>query len=779
MRLSSRIKCIVLATLMAFGSVAFLPYGSASAIEPIPGTGEEKAKNFIYAAVLEICFKSVHEDKSENEVLKKNPKIGEYFKQNILLNADTPFIKDNWMGSIKCNDAIEALLGKDAKITEDMIEEGGILYGAYAKRALSSYSVECEYNIYNNDMSGLLTDINGSTTFKYFQSYSPASDGDEKYNYDPKHMINRTDLKNALRFNYDDDGNFKSLSFPNISMSYTFDDYDNVSRIVQYSLDYGKAHAAELGSGSTTFCTEMMHEANNTPYGDPYPEDRLGLFLAPVTAGIGYMVTGFSLGEHNLGIVANTIKDIRIQSPDNTLERLDGAANRIALNVREIYFGGETPINYLDNHSDIAYVLYGRYLYNGDGNFPKGCGGISIKNSDPRLGELNNSSPYFWSTQLPYVFDTEAYEKTNLAVKDGFRTKVGASDPKTEGEDKSLVVVVGSGSSLKCSVIAERFNSITLEGTSSPEAKTVVFDYINPISIDLILGPSSEPPAEDPPAEDPPAEDPPTGTPIEQDDERNCYTNAGSLGWILCPMIINIQDAILGTYARFIIPALEVDTDLYHAGNEENDGTYQAWNIFRNIANYLFIILFIYTIFSQITGFNIDKNGVIKALPKLLIVAILINLSFLICQIAIDLGNIVGRGVGGLFNGITNAITVPDSIVIEGNEVSNMAWSSFMSSGWNTALVIIVAVLGAAVYLSQGLAFIIPTLLAFIGIIISVITLVAILGIRQAAIVLLVAASPIAFICYALPNTKSIFKKWFDAFKALLLAFPICSALVY
>jgi len=43
----------------------------------------------------------------------------------------------------------------------------------------------------------------------------------------------------------------------------------------------------------------------------------------------------------------------------------------------------------------------------------------------------------------------------------------------------------------------------------------------------------------------------------------------------------------------------------------------------------------------------------------------------------------------------------------------------------------------------------------------------------------LVVISPLAFLCYMLPNTKKLFDKWFTAFKAVLIAFPICSAMVY
>ena len=60
---------------------------------------------------------------------------------------------------------------------------------------------------------------------------------------------------------------------------------------------------------------------------------------------------------------------------------------------------------------------------------------------------------------------------------------------------------------------------------------------------------------------------------------------------------------------------------------------YEGWNTFRDIANVIFVILLMVVIFSQLTGVGIDNYGIKKILPKLIIAAILINLSYLICLI--------------------------------------------------------------------------------------------------------------------------------------------------
>ena len=54
-------------------------------------------------------------------------------------------------------------------------------------------------------------------------------------------------------------------------------------------------------------------------------------------------------------------------------------------------------------------------------------------------------------------------------------------------------------------------------------------------------------------------------------------------------------------------------------------------------------------IYSHITSFGISNYGIKKILPRLIIVAILVNISFYICAIAIDLSNIAGQAIQDMF----------------------------------------------------------------------------------------------------------------------------------
>ncbi len=260
--------------------------------------------------------------------------------------------------------------------------------------------------------------------------------------------------------------------------------------------------------------------------------------------------------------------------------------------------------------------------------------------------------------------------------------------------------------------------------------------------------------------------------------EADCYTNAGSLGWIVCPLITTGADMIQGTYEGMVVPFLRLDPQLFKADN----GTYMAWDVFRNISNIAFVAVFLVVILSQLTGYGIDNYGIKKILPKLIVAAILINMSYVICQLAIDIANIFGSAIGDLFTSIGNKIMINSPPVCSSGGadacVAVTAGKSGGAGGWIAIIAVVLAITVGAV-LAIGPQILIPVLLAILSFVIAIFFLFIILGVRQALSVLLVAISPCAFLCYMLPNTKMIFNKWFTTIKGILLAYPICSAMIY
>jgi hypothetical protein len=224
--------------------------------------------------------------------------------------------------------------------------------------------------------------------------------------------------------------------------------------------------------------------------------------------------------------------------------------------------------------------------------------------------------------------------------------------------------------------------------------------------------------------------------------EETTSCDVDGIGWIVCPVVTflsKLNDAAFSFLSRFLEVPPKVITD---------EATKTAWEAFRNIANIVFVIAFLAIIYSQMTGQGVSNYGIKKLLPKLVAAAILINLSYYICQILVDLSNIAGASLYDLIAGV--------NIGSSGGEGT---------STWEAAGAVILGT-GAIIGLLALIIFAPMSLLAFALIILILIA-------RQALVILLVVLSPLAFAAFLLPNTEDMFKKWWKALTGILLVFPI------
>ena len=256
--------------------------------------------------------------------------------------------------------------------------------------------------------------------------------------------------------------------------------------------------------------------------------------------------------------------------------------------------------------------------------------------------------------------------------------------------------------------------------------------------------------------------------------KATCANSGGaeSLGWIVCPILSWMGRASDNLYNYYIKPALNVKPALFDERSGENDDVKDAWGIFQNIANIVFVILFLIVIFSQLTGVGIDNYGIKKILPKLIIAAILVNISYYICLIFIDLSNIVGNGIQNMFDWMSSSLTINNAVIGDRN-----IGSEIMSTSVTGAVLLGALVLGG-VAVWQNPAILLTLLISGLGVVISILFLFLILSAREAAIVVLTVISPLAFVCYMLPNTKNLFDRWRKMGEGLLLVYPICGLLV-
>lgn len=264
--------------------------------------------------------------------------------------------------------------------------------------------------------------------------------------------------------------------------------------------------------------------------------------------------------------------------------------------------------------------------------------------------------------------------------------------------------------------------------------------------------------------------------------EDTCMNSggAGSLGWIACPILDWVSDSVQNIYSSAVAPLLQVDSKFF--SNDEDVGTFHAWGIFQSMANIVFIILFLFVIFSQLTGVGIDNYGIKKIMPKLVVAAVLINLSYLICLICVDISNIAGNGIQSLFNGLdpggSAATFIDEYNGVTSTHTEEVVTSSGAGATALTAVALVAILAGGFIAIWHNPALLLSLLVSALGVLIAILFLFVLLAGREAAIIVLTVISPLAFVCYILPNTKKFFDKWLKFWEGLLLVYPICGLLV-
>ena len=248
---------------------------------------------------------------------------------------------------------------------------------------------------------------------------------------------------------------------------------------------------------------------------------------------------------------------------------------------------------------------------------------------------------------------------------------------------------------------------------------------------------------------------------IESPSENSTSTSCDvqGIGWIICPVSNWLADGIDYMYSALqeFLKTKPLET------TNQNSGIYLAWVIMRNISNVAFIVAFLVIIYSQLTSVGISNYGVKKMLPRLVIAAVLVNLSFTICAILLDLSNVTGYAFQDAFMGIKNTISTV-------GENTGVGWT------WSEVIVMILsngALAGGVVAtVAMGAELLPLALSALVGIGLVLLLVLLIMAARQALIVILIIISPLAFVCYLLPGTEKWFKKWRDLFFTMLVFFP-------
>ena len=236
---------------------------------------------------------------------------------------------------------------------------------------------------------------------------------------------------------------------------------------------------------------------------------------------------------------------------------------------------------------------------------------------------------------------------------------------------------------------------------------------------------------------------------LENQKGDECAAELNGFGSIICSgqnLFETITNILYGTIAKMLVDQTELT---------KSDTVRKHWGNFLNVANIILIIAFLVVIYSTATSTGgLSNYDVKKLLPRIIIFAIAINLSFYICMALVDLSTIVGKGIFGLLMG--GSTGAPPQLINSAQKTAGEI-NSFVAG---VALVAIAAVLVILVGA--------PIILALLAIVFALV-------VRGIALMILVIISPVAIALYLFNNQELSkgFTMWRDNYIKLLLVYPL------
>ena len=252
-----------------------------------------------------------------------------------------------------------------------------------------------------------------------------------------------------------------------------------------------------------------------------------------------------------------------------------------------------------------------------------------------------------------------------------------------------------------------------------------------------------------------------SGSAATEESKKDCgdVLDSGLLGYFICPAInvaISFADG-----AWSIFEFLLINNPLDRSG-----AYYDSWTKVRDIANAILVVIFLGIVISQVSNIGISNYGIKKMLPRLVIVAVAINISYYLMQVIVDIANITGKSIDSIFSGFES---------YSGLKAAN-GWSVLFDS-----ILLSATVAGSVgVTLAAGAVLGWPAIILFLGAmiipaIIGIIAGLLALQVRSMLIPILAIFSPVALVAWVLPNTQKLFDKWKSMFTGLVFLYPLAS----
>lgn len=232
-------------------------------------------------------------------------------------------------------------------------------------------------------------------------------------------------------------------------------------------------------------------------------------------------------------------------------------------------------------------------------------------------------------------------------------------------------------------------------------------------------------------------------------DDDTCEQSLFGLGWVLCPLKELIVGGIDG-FMNWITTKLDAKVLIGDTGAAIKTVAQK----FVAYGNIILTIVFIIMIYSMATSTGLSNYEIKKTMPRLVIVAIAINLSFYICAALVDISNIAGHGMYSLMCGAGDCTNMQNQTTVLG--ITNIIGTGIVSM---LMAILSIVLFGGAV-------------------IVSFLVIIVCIEFREIALAVMTIIAPVAIALYLLPNTQKWAEKWFSLYTQLLLVYPLFTGML-
>ncbi len=192
----------------------------------------------------------------------------------------------------------------------------------------------------------------------------------------------------------------------------------------------------------------------------------------------------------------------------------------------------------------------------------------------------------------------------------------------------------------------------------------------------------------------------------------------------------------------------------------------EAWHIVRDLCNMFFILILLIIAFATIL--RIESYNVKKALPKLLVMAVLINFSKTICGVLIDASQIIMLTFVNSFQSLGQG-NLTEMLGI--SELLNFSFEKRDIDAFQDESNKVTATSVLGVYV-----------LALIYVLISIVVMAVIIGVLIMRIVMIwiyIVLSPFAYLLAAFPQGQKYASQWWGEFSKALIVGPVLAFFIW